>query len=218
MSSKQHWEEVYTTKDASSVSWFQPHAHLSLKLIRDTAVQHHKGIIDVGGGASTLVDDLLQQGYSNLTVLDLSATALAVSQKRLGEYAQRVTWIEGNITEVTLPTHAYQIWHDRAVFHFLTSDEDRKAYINTMFNALSKNAHMIIATFAEDGSTQCSGLDVMRYSAASLQKELGSSFTLIHSEEERHATPFGTTQKFIYCHFRFTNSVKSPLNEATTES
>jgi 2-polyprenyl-3-methyl-5-hydroxy-6-metoxy-1,4-benzoquinol methylase len=203
MSNKQHWENIYSTKDANSVSWFQPHADLSLKMIQDTIVPYDAGVIDVGGGASTLVDDLLQQGYSNLTVLDLSAAALALTQTRLGERAQQVNWIDANITEVSLPTQAYQLWHDRAVFHFLTTHDDRRAYIDVMSRALTKNAHVIISTFAEDGATKCSGLDVVRYSVASLQHELGALFTLVHSEEEFHPTPFGTTQKFIYCHFRF---------------
>jgi ubiquinone/menaquinone biosynthesis C-methylase UbiE len=203
MNNKQHWENIYSTKDTDSVSWFQPHADLSLKMIQDAAILHDAGMIDVGGGASTLVDDLLQQGYTNLTVLDLSAAALAVSKKRLGERAQQVTWIEANITDVKLPSQAYQLWHDRAVFHFLTAHDDRQAYIDVMSRALTKNAHVIVSTFAEDGAVKCSGLDVVRYSVASLQHELGALFTLVHSAEELHPTPFGTTQKFIYGHFRF---------------
>jgi ubiquinone/menaquinone biosynthesis C-methylase UbiE len=210
MNNKAHWEQVYSTKDADRVSWFQPHADLSLQLIQDIAresgvVPSDTVLIDVGGGASTLVDDLLHQGYSHLTVLDLSATALAVSQKRLGDLAQQVTWIDANITEVTLPEHSYHIWHDRAVFHFLVCQQDRAAYIDVMSRALKPNGHVIIATFTEDGATQCSGLDVVRYSVARLQRELGALFTLAHSEEELHSTPFGTIQKFIYCHFRFNN-------------
>ncbi|WP_410209642.1 class I SAM-dependent methyltransferase [Aquirhabdus sp.] len=201
--SETHWEQVYSKKSANEVSWFQPRADLSLKLIAATDTPYSDAIIDVGGGASTLVDDLLKTGYSNLTVLDLSAAALQTSQLRLGEAAAQVQWIAANITTAGLPEQTYAIWHDRAVFHFLTTPAERQAYIDILRKSLKPGGHVIIATFAEDGPMQCSGLPVMRYSPAALWAELGSLLTLIHSEEELHYTPFNTTQKFIYCYFKY---------------
>ena len=199
MQSKQHWEQVYKTKDATSVSWFQEHAQQSLQLIRQTGVQRDAGIIDVGGGASTLVDDLLADGYSNVAVLDLSEAALAAAKQRLGARAKRVSWLIGDITQVNLPRHAYEVWHDRAVFHFLTTAEEREAYVRAVLGAVRPGGHVIVATFAEDGPEKCSGLPVMRYSADGLHAEFGAPFTLLRHEREEHHTPAGAVQKFIYC-------------------
>lgn len=198
---QQHWEQVYRSRPADGVSWFQPHAVRSLSLIRATGLANSAAIIDVGGGASPLVDDLLDHGYGAVTVLDLSGTALATAQQRLGPRAARVQWIEADVTAAGLPHHGYDIWHDRAVFHFLTAPQQRRAYLQTMLDALKPGGHAIIATFAEDGPTQCSGLPVRRYSAASLQSELGAAFTLVQHEQEAHRTPTGQLQKFIYCCF-----------------
>ena len=202
MQSKAHWEKIYSTKKTDSVSWFQEHADHSLHLIRDTGVPHSAKIIDIGGGASTLVDDLLQEGYSNLTVLDLSAAALSVVKDRLGSHADSVCWLEGDITEISLPVDAFDVWHDRAVFHFLTNQEDRQTYVATVLRSVKLGGHVIIATFAKDGPLQCSGLPVMRYTPDELHAEFGASFILAHHEREEHHTPFGTVQKFIYCYCR----------------
>ncbi|MDC6166564.1 class I SAM-dependent methyltransferase [Paucibacter sp. XJ19-41] len=199
MQSKDHWEQVYTTKSESSVSWFQEHARQSVQLIGSTGVSKAASLIDVGGGASTLVDDLLAQGYRHLTVLDLSEAALAASRARLGEQASGVSWLAGDITKFELPQHAFDVWHDRAVFHFLTTPEERDAYINAVLHAVKPGGHVIVATFAEDGPEKCSGLPVMRYSADGLHAEFGTPFTLLQQEREEHHTPFGTVQKFIYC-------------------
>lgn len=199
MQSKAHWEQVYMSKAVSDVSWFQEHAQQSMHLIEQTGVAKGAGIIDVGGGASTLVDDLLGAGYSNVTVLDLSEAALQASKARLGEHAREVTWLTGDITRVELSPHAYDIWHDRAVFHFLTGREEREAYVRAVLRAVKPGGHVIVATFAEDGPAQCSGLPVMRYSADGLHAEFGAPFTLLQQEREEHHTPFGTIQKFIYC-------------------
>ena len=199
MQSKQHWEQVYKTKGANSVSWFQEHAQQSLQLIRQTGVQRDAGIIDVGGGASTLVDDLLADGYSNVAVLDLSEAALAAARQRLGARAQQVSWLVGDITQVNLPRHAYAVWHDRAVFHFLTTAKEREAYVRAVLRAVKHGGHVIVATFAEDGPEKCSGLPVMRYSADGLHAEFGAPFTLLRHEREEHHTPAGAVQKFIYC-------------------
>ena len=203
---KEHWEQVYTAKATDSVSWYQAHAEQSLRLIRETGIPHPASIIDVGGGASTLVDDLLHDGYSNLTVLDLSASALAAAKKRLGPVSEKATWLEADILEARLPRHAFDLWHDRAVFHFLTSPDERNAYVKAVLDAVKPGGHVIVATFAEDGPLQCSGLPVMRYSANGLHAEFGVPFTLLKHEKEEHHTPLGTTQKFVYCYCRKSDS------------
>ncbi|CAG9259369.1 Methyltransferase [Paraburkholderia unamae] len=199
MQSRDHWNRVYTTKTPASVSWFQEHARQSVALIQESGMPKEAGIIDVGGGASTLVDDLVAQHYRDITVLDLSDAALAAAKARLGESASRVSWIAGDITQVELPVHAYDVWHDRAVFHFLTSQEDREAYVRAVLRAVKPGGIVIVATFAEDGPDHCSGLPVMRYNADALHAEFGAPFTLLKQEREEHHTPAGATQKFIYC-------------------
>jgi 2-polyprenyl-3-methyl-5-hydroxy-6-metoxy-1,4-benzoquinol methylase len=202
MELKDHWERVYSTKATNSVSWFQVHASYSLRLIRETGVDMTASIIDVGGGASTLVDDLLADGFHNLSVLDLSKAALAAAQQRLGNRGNSVQWIEADITKTSLPVHSFDVWHDRAVFHFLTSPADRAAYINTVLHSVKPGGHVIVATFAEDGPVQCSGLPVMRYRADELHSEFGSEFVLVHHEKEAHRTPSGNVQQFVYCYCR----------------
>jgi ubiquinone/menaquinone biosynthesis C-methylase UbiE len=199
MQSREHWNRIYTTKAPTNVSWFQEHASESVALIRQAGVPANAAIIDVGGGASTLVDDLLENGYRHLTVLDLSDAALSVAQDRLGSRANDVTWIAGDITQIELPIHAYDVWHDRAVFHFLTSQEDREAYVRAVLRAVKPGGLVIVATFADDGPDHCSGLPVVRYNADTLHAEFGAPFTLIRQEREEHHTPSGATQKFIYC-------------------
>lgn len=206
MKSKEHWENVYATKPTSSVSWFQVHADQSLRLIKDTGVPLSAAIIDVGGGASTLVDDLLRNGYSNLTVLDLSAAALSAAKARLGASSGGVHWLEADVTHADLAVHAYDVWHDRAVFHFLTTQEERSAYVGQVLRSVKPGGHVIVATFAEDGPTQCSGLPVMRYRADQLHAEFGEPFKLLRHEKEEHHTPFGTIQKFVYCYCRKVDS------------
>ena len=199
MESKEHWNKIYTDKSPTEVSWFQKHADLSLSLIRNTGIPASASIIDVGGGESTLVDDLLAQEYENITVLDLSKVALDAAKSRLGKNASKVQWIESNVLEAELPLHAYDIWHDRAVFHFLTIEEDRRAYVHQVKRAVKPGGFVLVATFAEDGPTHCSGLPVMRYSADELHSEFGESFKLVNHEKESHHTPKGAVQKFIYC-------------------
>lgn len=202
MQPKDHWERVYSTKATNSVSWFQEHAEYSLNLIRSTGVGKEASIIDVGGGASTLVDDLLSSGYSNISVLDLSAVALAAAKKRLGSRSANVQWLEADITKANLPPHQFDVWHDRAVFHFLTTAEDRAAYVKAVFRSVKLGGHVIVATFAEDGPTQCSGLPVMRYRAEELHAQFGESFSLLQHKKESHLTPLGTVQLFVYCYCR----------------
>lgn len=199
MADKSHWERVYTTKAVDSVSWFQEHAELSLQLIQKNLHNKNAAIIDVGGGASTLVDDLLATNYQDLTVLDLSSAALDTAQQRLGARAQNVRWLAADITQVDLPAQSVDLWHDRAVFHFLTEDSARAAYKTRLLTALKPKGLMLIATFAENGPTQCSNLPVMRYSAEQLYAEFQNEFILLETHTEIHHTPFATTQNFIYC-------------------
>ncbi|MDE3270847.1 class I SAM-dependent methyltransferase [Pseudoalteromonas sp. G4] len=201
MHKKSHWETVYTTKASNAVSWFQPHAVTSLKLLNRLNCEKSAAIIDVGGGASTLVDDLLLNGHTNVSVLDLSGAALETSKKRIGENSANVKWIEADITEVTLPKQQFDVWHDRAVFHFLTTPEERSAYMKNVMHAVRPHGHIIIATFAEDGPEKCSGLPIVRYSAESLHGEFGEHFELKEQLLETHKTPLGTTQQFVFCHF-----------------
>ena len=202
MDVKTHWEKVYTTKAPDAVSWYRQHLETSLALIERAADAREASIIDVGGGESTLVDDLLLRGYTNLTVLDVSQTAIEVTKKRLGSAAERVHWLVGDITEIELEPHTYDLWHDRAVFHFLTATELRLAYVRQVIRAVKPGGHVIISTFGPEGPTKCSGLQVMRYDAESLHGEFGRHFRLAESSEEFHKTPSGTAQQFLYCYCR----------------
>lgn len=197
---KEHWEKVYQTKPPAEVSWFQEHATRSLEIIRSIETPPDANIIDVGGGASTLVDDLLSSGVKHVCVLDLSASALEVARKRLGPLGDRVTWIEGDIRNVSLPERAFDIWHDRAVFHFLIDPADRLAYVRQVMKSVKPGGHVIVATFAPDGPEQCSGLPVARYEPDQLHGEFGSAFKLIEHAGEEHKTPWGSVQHFVYCH------------------
>jgi len=202
MDRKSHWEHVYRTKLPTQVSWYQLHALRSLDLIRRVSPPPDGAIIDVGGGASTLIDDLLNAGYHDVTVLDLSATALAKTRSRLGAQAGSVRWIEADILDAQLPKAGYSVWHDRAVFHFLTAPADRARYVAQVRRAVRSGGFVLVATFADDGPTRCSGLEVARYSPAALHAEFGAPFTLMSSEREEHITPAGARQAFVYCLYR----------------
>jgi 2-polyprenyl-3-methyl-5-hydroxy-6-metoxy-1,4-benzoquinol methylase len=197
---KTHWEKVYTTKEPEAVSWYRAHLETSLALIERAAHSRSPSIIDIGAGESTLVDDLLARGYENITVLDVSQTALDVTKKRLGALAEQIKWIVADITQAQLEPFAYDVWHDRAVFHFLTSIEQRAAYVRKVMKAVKPGGHVIVSTFGPEGPTKCSGLEVMRYDAESLHNEFGVRFRLVESSKELHKTPFGTTQQFLYCY------------------
>jgi ubiquinone/menaquinone biosynthesis C-methylase UbiE len=204
MNRKSHWESIYSTKPSSALSWYQRHAQRSLDLISRTRVPKDGKILDVGGGDSLLVDELIARGYNDVTVLDLSRAALDRARKRLGEAATgRVTWLEGDVLETEMPGEEFDIWHDRAVFHFLTTHAERNAYIESVQRAVRPGGYVIVATFAEDGPTQCSGLPVERYSAAELHSTFGSAFQLLGSEREVHHTPAGVEQSFTYCWCRY---------------
>ena len=199
MDSRSHWETVYTTKAPETVSWYRPHLEKSLEIMEKIASDHSVSVIDVGGGESTLVDDLLARGYQNITVLDVSPTAIDVTKRRLGQTADCVQWVVGDIANVELPSNAYDVWHDRAVFHFLTTMEQRAAYVRQVARAVKAGGYVLVSTFGPKGPTRCSGLEVVRYDAESLHAEFGVRFRLLESLKELHGTPFGTTQQFLYC-------------------
>jgi ubiquinone/menaquinone biosynthesis C-methylase UbiE len=202
MDSKSHWSHIYRTKSSDKVSWFQLHLQVSLELIQSACVSKDDRIIDVGGGASTLVDDLIQNGYQNITVLDIAGESLILTQNRIGAKARSVNWMETDVLAAPLPSQYFDLWHDRAVFHFLTEPEDRRKYAEAVLQAMRKGGHVIIAAFSMDGPRRCSGLDVVQYSIESMQRELGNRFELIGSKLEDHRTPTSVKQKFIYCHFK----------------
>jgi ubiquinone/menaquinone biosynthesis C-methylase UbiE len=199
MDQRNHWERIYQTKDVYTVSWFQPEARQSLDLITRFAPDRGAAIIDVGAGTSVLVDDLLGSGYTDITVLDVSETALEISRQRLAKDVARVSWIAADIRNAPLGELVYSVWHDRAVFHFLTDAADRRAYVAQVQRAVRPGGYVLVATFAEDGPATCSGLPVVRYSAASLHSEFGAAFRIVTSAHEDHHTPGGREQSFLYC-------------------
>lgn len=203
MSNAEHWERVYRSKSIDQVSWFQAEAALSLELIRHTGLAPQAArVIDVGSGASVLLDNLLEAGYRHLTALDIAAPALAASQARLGERAARVDWKVGDVTTIDLPAAGYDIWHDRAVFHFLTREADRRRYVAQVWRAVRPGGFVIVATFGPDGPLQCSNLDICRYAPEALHGEFGDGYELIGHRTEWHATPAGKEQEFVYCYCR----------------
>jgi len=203
MSREEHWERVYGTKPATQVSWYAPHLERSIAMIRAVATSE-ADIIDVGGGASTLVDDLLACGYGKVSVLDVSSAALRLATERLGARAGTVRWIPADVTNVRLPNEAYDVWHDRAVFHFLTGPADRRSYAELATASIRPGGHAIVAAFSLAGPRCCSGLDVVRYDADGLSRELGPAFALKEEIHELHRTPSGTEQDFLYCRFEKT--------------
>ena len=198
---KDHWERVYSDKKSTEVSWYQQHPECSLDLIRATGIDKTARIIDIGGGASTLVDFLLDAGYQNLSVLDIAHSAIEQAKSRLGDRADKVEWLESDITKFS-PALAFDLWHDRAVFHFLSDEDDLLSYVSTLTNALNPGADVIIATFGLDGPEKCSGLDVVRYSPETMSAVLGENFQLVETSTEVHITPTEASQSFVYCRFK----------------
>jgi 2-polyprenyl-3-methyl-5-hydroxy-6-metoxy-1,4-benzoquinol methylase len=197
---KSHWDKVYRTKRANEVSWYRPHLDVSLQLIGEAAPNRDARIIDIGGGESTLVDDLLARGYRNVWILDISSTALDVAKERLGANASTINWLCGDVTAFAFTRHQFDVWHDRAVFHFLTDAKDRAAYVRQVAHAVKPGGHVIVATFGPEGPTKCSGLDVARYNPHALHDEFGPRFHLVKHRTELHQTPAGSIQQFIYCY------------------
>jgi SAM-dependent methyltransferase len=200
-----HWQNVYATKGEAEVSWFRDSPAISLEMIRAAGTGHDAAIIDIGGGASRLIDALLLDGYRDVTVLDLSANALDAAKRRVGEVASTVEWIVADATNWR-PARSYEVWHDRAAFHFLTDPHDRAAYVERLRSAVAPGGHVIIATFALDGPERCSGLPVQRHDSASLSAELGPQFELVEARSEIHHTPWNSTQAFQFSQFRRSRS------------
>lgn len=199
---KKHWESVYQNRSPLEVSWYQQNPVLSLRLIRETGLALDAPVIDIGGGVSRLVDKLCESGYTRVSVLDISANALAYAKHRLVEKANTVQWYEADVTGFN-PPHQFALWHDRAVFHFLTDRVDRESYIGVIKQALAPGGHLIMMTFAMDGPVKCSGLDIVQYDAEKMVAELGAGFELVETGNEVHLTPAGKPQKFAYFRFLF---------------
>ncbi len=208
MNNAKHWNEVYTTKPADRVGWYKPHLDTSLDWMRALALDPGAPIIDVGGGASTLVDDLLQAGHRDVTVLDISGRALGLAQARLESRAERVTWLQADITSAKLPAGKYRLWHDRAVFHFLLEPEERQKYREALLRALRPDGFVIIGAFSPDAPPQCSGLPVQRYGDEALSGFFGPEFEPVRHRYEPHFTPSGLEQSYVYCLYRRTDRLR----------
>jgi SAM-dependent methyltransferase len=198
---REHWERVWAEKGSRGGSWFEAEPEKSLELIESLGLASSAAIVDVGGGASTLADHLLIRGFENVTVVDLSAHAMTAARERLGERGSRVRWIEADARDLRLP-EPVDLWHDRAAFHFLTDREDQQAYVRSLLAALRRGGHLVLATFALDGPSRCSGLDVASHSAATLGDVLGPSLHLLRSADHTHVTPAGAAQRFTYTVWR----------------
>lgn len=196
-----HWQGVYGSKDETEVSWFEQTPAISLNLVQRSAAHKDTSIIDIGGGASRLVDALLDSGYRAVSVMDLSGNALSIAKMRLGARAAQIEWIEADVTKWE-PPQEYNVWHDRAAFHFLTEPSDRRAYVDRLLRGVAADGQIIIGTFALDGPERCSGLPIVRYDANSLKLTLGESFALEETRPYEHGTPWGSIQRFQFSRFR----------------
>jgi len=204
MSGKQHWQQVYSTKSTDQVGWYAPHLTTSIEWITDLNLNPTDPIIDVGGGASTLVDDLLDKDYKDISVLDLSDRAMSVVRERLGTRASQVSWLLGDVAEVKLPSSHFRLWHDRAVFHFLVESGQQMKYRDKLLHALKPGGQFIIGVFELEAPPQCSGLPVQRYSVEKLRTVFGAEFKLERHHKEIHKTPSGVEQQYLYCQFQKT--------------
>jgi SAM-dependent methyltransferase len=205
MTDRKHWDDVYATKGPDRVSWFRPHLEMSLAFLEAAKIDRDAGVIDVGGGASTFVDDLLDRGYRNVTILDLSETALEETRRRLGPRASRVHWVCADVTAVRLPESAFDFWHDRAVFHFLLDPLARARYVDAVRRSVKPGGHIVVATFGQHGPEKCSGLEVLRFSPEGIHAQFGSGFAKVADATETHVTPWGAEQEFVYCYCRMPN-------------
>ena len=202
MDNKQHWDKVYGHKAPNAVSWYAPHLKTSLNLIHQASTDKSAAIIDIGGGESSLVDDLLAEAYQDISVLDISQKAIDVARNRIGDEANKVHWYCADITKATLPQGYFDVWHDRAVFHFLTEEAQRVKYVAQVMSSVKHGGYVIMSTFGPKGPEECSGLGVVRYDTENLHGQFGKTFKLIKSSTELHQTPMGTTQQFLYCFCR----------------
>jgi len=203
MNKSDFWNNVYKSKDIDAVSWYADRLDKSLELIEKNCVQKENTIIDIGSGRSSLAYDLYNLGYNNLTLLDISEEAISQTLNRLGKLPVSIKTIIGNISKITTQENLYDLWHDRAVFHFLTEESQRNKYVQNLKRSLKKNGIAIIATFGPDGPDKCSGLNTMKYDKTTLHAELGDDFQILGSKIDYHQTPFNTSQQFIYCWFKF---------------
>lgn len=201
MNIKDHWEQVYKTRSSDRVGWYKSHLQTSLDWIKELGLTMDSPIIDVGGGASNLVDDLLGYGYKTISVLDISEEALSLVKERLGNNKDLVTWLTGDVTTFDFQQNYYELWHDRAVFHFLTTHDQQQKYRASLIKGLRSGGHLIIGTFALEAPPMCSGLPIQRYSVEQLENTLGKGFELKHHHKEMHITPGGVGQMYLYCHF-----------------
>ena len=214
---KAYWDEVYRRTPPTRLSWYQAEASVSSRLVQHVAPDHSASIIDVGAGESGLINDLASAGYRNLTVLDVSGEALAYSRSHLTLDDVAVRWIEADVLNASLPAASFDVWHDRAAFHFLLSPADRERYMAQVRGALRPGGHLIVATFAADGPSRCSGLDVARYAPNELLAEFGADFELLEHEREEHITPAGVIQAFEYCVCRVSSSA-APVSSTSPSS
>jgi len=197
---KKHWENIYSTKQLNEVSWYQPTPETSLKFIEELNIPKTASIMDIGGGDSFLVDNLLQLGYQNITVLDISKKAIERAKLRLGKQSKNVKWIEADVSDFN-PTEAYDLWHDRAAFHFLTEEQEIENYLKSAQKGVKDSGHLIVGTFSTDGPKKCSGIEITQYSESTLTKRF-SKFKKVNCRLIEHETPFNTKQSFIFCTFK----------------
>jgi len=202
MNRTEHWENVYQNKPADRVGWYKPRLQSSLEWIGGLGLESDAPLIDVGGGASTFVDDLLDNGLRAVTVLDMSASALEQSKSRLGNRANLVKWLVGDVTSVELPRDHFELWHDRAAFHFLATRNEQERYRDRLLAALKPGGRLVIGTFAPEAPPTCSNLPVQRYDSVLLAETLGDELELLRHHKEMHVTPSGVEQMYLYCLFR----------------
>lgn len=200
---KQHWENVFSTKSINEVSWYEPKPVISLQFVQEYNIAKTAAIIDIGGGDSFLVDNLLELGYTNISVLDISEAALNKAKARLGENATKIKWIVADATNFK-PTQQYDFWHDRAAFHFLTTDAEIENYVETIKQSITASGVLVIGTFSENGPKKCSGIEIKQYSEVSMTETLKKYFNKIKCITVDHLTPFNTIQNFIFCSFQKT--------------
>jgi len=198
---KEHWENVFTTKQETEVSWFQPYPKTSIEFVKLFNLPFEANIIDIGGGDSHFVDALLEEGYQNIWVLDISENALSRAKKRLGEKANKVNWVVSDIIDF-IPNITFDFWHDRAAFHFLTTEENINKYVGIAEKGIKTNGILVLGTFSETGPTKCSGLEIKQYSETSMSSRFELSFDRVKCITEEHQTPFNTTQNFLFCSFK----------------